>query len=140
MALNLPVDQVSVRGVRTANVAGVTLKPTSFQYQPTTLQKRVESFDANGFRTPGVPIPISKDPKFSVGYSVVSGPLIALVTSDYDTYYSASIAFATTDDGTFNFAATGCIVDGQSVNIDPLADTMQITYFIDLSSGSVSFA
>ena len=76
MALTIPADQVSVRGIRTSSVAGVTIKPQAFQYQPTINQKRVETFDANGFRIPGIPVPIAKDPKFTVGYNVVSEQLV----------------------------------------------------------------
>ena len=128
MALNIPTDQVSVRGIRTSSVAGVTIKPQQFQYQPTINQKRVETFDADGFRTPGIPVPIAKDPKFTVGYNVVSEQLVTLVTTGVDEFYTAAIAFATTADGTLLFSASDIVIDGQSLSIDPLQDTMQIAF------------
>lgn len=128
MPLNLPADQVSIRGIKTASVAGVTKKPTSFQYQPTVLQKRVETFDADGYRIPGIPVAMSKDPKFSVGYSSVSPELIALVTADVDNFYTAAIKFATTGNDEMDFTAGEVVIDGQSLTIDPLQDTMQIGF------------
>jgi hypothetical protein len=128
MALVIPADQVSVRGIRSSSIAGVTIKPQSFQYQPTINQKRVETFDADGFRIPGLPVPIAKDPKFSVGYNVVSEQLITLVTAGVDELYTAAIAFATTNDGTLTFSAANIVIDGQSLSIDPLQDTMQIQF------------
>jgi hypothetical protein len=138
MALIIPADQVSVRGIRTSSVAGVTIKPQSFQYQPTINQKRVETFDSDGFRIPGLPVPIAKDPKFSIGYNVVSEQLVTLVTTGVDELYTAAIAFATTDDGTLTFSASNIVIDGQSLSIDPLQDTMQIG-FICTDPSTVTF-
>jgi hypothetical protein len=139
MALVIPSDQVSVRGIRTSSIAGVTIKPQQFQYQPTVNQKRVETFDADGFRIPGLPVPIAKDPKLNVGYNVVSPQLVELVMTGVDELYTAAVSFATTDDGTFNFAASSMVIDGQSLAIDPLQDTMQIAFIITDPS-TVTFA
>ncbi|HET8687031.1 MAG TPA: hypothetical protein VFM18_10255 [Methanosarcina sp.] len=138
MALTIPDDQVSVRGVRRSSIAGVTVKPQAFQYQPTINQKRIETFDSDGFRIPGIPVPIAKDPKFTVGYNVVSSQLVNLVTTGVDEFYVANIAFATTDDNTLTFAATKLVIDGQSLSIDPLQDTMQIG-FVCTDPSTVTF-
>jgi hypothetical protein len=147
MALIIPADQVSVRGVRSSSITNgltgdeglnITIKPQAFQYQPTINQKRVETFDSEGYRIPGLPVPVAKDPKFSIGYNVVSEQLVTLVTTGVDQLYTSAIAFATTDGGTLTFSASNIVIDGQSLSIDPLQDTMQIG-FICTDPAAVSF-
>lgn len=128
MALIIPDDQVSIRGVRSSNIAGVTVKPRQFVYQPTVNQKRVETYDSDGFSVPGLLIPISKDYKFTVGWNLFSPQLLSLATAGVDEFYTANIAFATTDDDTQTFSASALIIDGQSLNLDPLGDTFNLGF------------
>lgn len=138
MPLSIPTDQVSIRGVRLSEIAGVTVKPRQFVYQPTVNQKRVETYDANGFSTPGLLVPIAKDFKLNVGWNLFSPELLALATAEVDQFYTANVSFATTDDATQTFAASDMIIDGQSLNVDPLSDSMNIGFVITDPS-TVSF-
>lgn len=141
MPLAIPADQVSIRGIKSSLVAGITTKPQSFQYQPTINQKRVETFDDDGFRIPGIPVPIAKDPKCSVGYNVVSPSIAALIGNleNVDAFHSAVIVFANTAGGQITFNAEELVMDGQSLSIDPLSDTAQIG-FICTNPDLVSFS
>lgn len=139
MALNIPVDQVSVRGVRNATIAGSSIKPMSFNYQPQFIQKRVESFDNEGYRLPGIPVTMAKDPKVTVGYGTVNGGLVGLASADPDSYYVANVQFALTDGGNMTFTASDMVIDGSGMSIDPLSDSLQITFIIT-NPGSVSLS
>lgn len=131
MVWAIPADQVSIRGIRSSSIAGVTAKPNAFTYTPTVNQKRIETFDDNGFKTPGLPVPVMKDFKFTVGWSIFSAQLLSLATAEVDEFYTAAIAFATTDDGTQTFTASDIVIDGESINLDPLSDSFSLGFIID---------
>lgn len=138
MALPIPADQVSVRGVISSSIGGSSVKPVSFNYQPNFIQKRVQSFDDEGYMLPGIPVIQAKDSKITASYGTVNSGLIGLAAVDPDEFYTAAVNFALTDGGAIAFGASGLVVDGQGLSIDPLADSMQITYIIT-DPGSVDW-
>lgn len=136
MAFSLTADQISVRGVKSSNIAGSNAKPRQFVYQPSVSQKRIETYDSEGYNVLGVPIVQFKDYKLNVGWSLFSPSLAALATADPEVYYSATVSFATTDNGTLQFSANNLVIDGSSVSLDPLSDSASIGFII---MGTVTF-
>jgi len=133
MSLNLNSEEVSIRGVKTSTIASITKKPSAFAYTPSIQQKRIANYDDDGFMNPGIPVPIGKDYRLQVGWNVFN-PTVAewLVTTDVaDNLYSASVLFALTDGATKQFTATSLlIIDGSSINLDPLSDSMSVAFIL----------
>lgn len=134
MALNIPANEVSIRGVKggSSSIGPITKDPMSFVYTPQVQQKRVETFDVNGYKTPGLPIPIAKDYRLQVGYNVFN-PTVAslLVSTDVcDNEYVSTCTFILSDNSEYVFDAPRVIIDGQSINLDPLSDNMQLAFIL----------
>ena len=133
MSLNLSPEEVSILGIKTSTIANITKKPSAFAYIPSVMQKRIATYDDDGFSLPGIPVPIGKDYKLNVAWNVFN-PTVAswLVTTDVaDNLYSASVLFALTDGSTKQFTATNLlIIDGSSINLDPISDNMSVGFFL----------
>jgi hypothetical protein len=133
----------SIRGIKLSSVAGINTKPTGVTFNPGAEQKRVPSFDDDGYKTPGYPMLMAKDYSASVTWGSFSAEVANLAT-EFDTEYSINITFATTgtgpdNPGTFHLYAAGCVIDGQGLTFDPLGDSASIGFVITDTS-SVSFA
>jgi len=133
MSLNLNAEEVSIRGVKSSTIAGIIKKPSAFAYTPSIQQKRIQNYDADGFLNPGIPVAIGKDYRLQVGWNVFN-PTVAdwLVTTDVaDNLYSANVVFALTDGTSKTFIATDTmVIDGASINLDPLSDNMSVAFYL----------
>jgi hypothetical protein len=130
MALEIPADQVSVRGVLSAAVGPVGGKPMSFSIQPQFIQKRIESFDNAGYRVPGIPVGMAKDPKVTAGYNTVNAGIAGMAGVDAEQFYTALVVFKYTNDDEITFEGDKLVIDGSAINIDPLSDAAQFTFYI----------
>jgi hypothetical protein len=125
----VPADQESIRGIKSFTLGSVETKPTGFTFNPGAEQKRVPSFDSNGYKTPGYPALIAKDYNCSITWGAFNGSFASLAQS-FDTEYSVTIDFATTTGGSFSFSADGMVIDGQGLSFDPLGDAASISFII----------
>lgn len=128
----------SIRGIKSFSLGEINTKPSGFTYSPGAEQKRIASFDNEGYKIPGYPVLIAKDYKCSFTWSQFNGQLTSLAES-FDSEYATSIVFATTyQNRSFGFTASALVVDGQSLTFDPLGDSLSIGFVIT-DTASVEF-